>query len=84
MPREYTPAFAIVRVDDFHEAEVSLEERISIKEVVATQALAEDEVARLTKLSAAKGCRYFWQHTRVLQPFESRGGSSSNPTPQNA
>ena len=61
-------AFAIVRVDgplDLNQPE-DIANRIMVKEIVGTQALAEAEVARLTQLNADKGCVYFWQITRLV------------------
>jgi len=66
MARKYLPAFAIVRIDDFHGEQVDVESRIAIKEVVHSAEEAEREIARLTALNSDKGCRYVCQPTRIL------------------
>jgi hypothetical protein len=58
-------AFAVVRRDEFLENPDSLEDIITIKEVVWTQEQAESEVSRLNALNAHKGVKYFWRMTRV-------------------
>lgn len=58
--KEREEVYAILRWDGFHGAETALEERITLKEVVRNQALAEAEVARLNALNEGKGVRYWW------------------------
>jgi len=76
------PAFAVVRLDWFHEPARGFREGngpnigagpvdITIKEIVLTEDEARAEVERLNALNAPKGCRYYWQQTRLF----SRGGS---------
>lgn len=67
MPRIYKPAFAVVRVDEFHDATTPWNIRITVKEVVQTEKEAQEEVERLSEVNRGKQCQYFWQHTRVLQ-----------------
>jgi hypothetical protein len=68
MPRQTKqPGFAIVRVDTFHSDLVSLENKVTVKEVVFAREVAEREVTRLTKLNASKGCLYFVAPTRVAR-----------------
>jgi hypothetical protein len=60
--REVEPGFAIIRIDlDVRDDE----DRVTVKRVVRSQQLAESEVARLNGVNADKGCRYFWQYTRI-------------------
>jgi hypothetical protein len=59
--------YAILRIDDFHDASVSIENRISVTAVVRDLATAESEVRRLNHLKADKQCRYFWQATRMKE-----------------
>jgi hypothetical protein len=59
------PAFAIVRVDEFQPETASPEVRITVKEIVFSLTLAQQEVERLSRLKADKGCVYFWTPTRV-------------------
>jgi len=58
--------YAIVRIDQFHDSSVPLERRVTVKEVVWTIEEAEAEVARLDELNGSKGCKYFWQTTRLI------------------
>ncbi len=57
--------FAVIRVDTFHRPTVEAEMAITVKEVVWTQEEAEHEVRRLNELNREKGCRYFWQLSRL-------------------
>lgn len=65
MTRGYDPCFAIVRVDEFALKESTIELAIAVKAIVWSVEEAEREVARLNKLNAEKGCRYFWRTTRA-------------------
>jgi hypothetical protein len=60
--KDVEPAYAIVRVDGDGADD---EARFTITRVVWEQAFAESEVRRLSEINADKGCRYFWQYTRV-------------------
>jgi len=66
-------AFAIVRLDRYlvREGVVDWPRAIAVKEVVASQALAEAEVARLNTGVDPKDRLYFWQYTRLQTPFQS-------------
>jgi hypothetical protein len=75
-------AFAVVRLDWLHEAAPGFREgsgpnigagpvEITIKEIVLSEDEARAEVERLNALNAPKGCRYYWQQTRLF----ARGGS---------
>lgn len=50
------------------------EHRVTVKEILWSRELAETEVERLNHLNAQKGCRYFWQATR-LYPLGTATGS---------
>jgi len=66
MPRATKQSgFAVVRVDTFQSESVPLVNRVTVKEIVFSREVAEREVARLSKLNAAKGCEYFVAPTRV-------------------
>ena len=55
--------FAVIRVD----SEIaSLEDAITVKEILSNANEAEIEVERLNKLNATKGARYFFQATRYF------------------
>ena len=75
-------AFAVVRLDWLHEQARGFREGdgpiigagpvdITIKEIVLSEDEARAEVERLNALNAPKGCRYYWQQTRLF----STGGS---------
>lgn len=59
--REKIPVFAVVRIED---AFTSIENGITIKEILPTLEEALREVERLNKLQASKRCHYFCQQTR--------------------
>jgi hypothetical protein len=59
--------YAILRIDDFHDATVPIENRITVTGVVSDQAMAESEVRRLNHLKAGKQSRYFWQATKMKE-----------------
>lgn len=62
--------YAIIRFDRFNEIS---EHSFAVKEVVATQAIAESEVKRLNERNANQDCTYFWQTTRLFPPGTSAG-----------
>ena len=70
--RKKHQVFAVLRVDDFQGADTPVETKVTVKQVVSTQQIAEREVERLRRLNAEKGCRYWWQATRLVElPEES-------------
>lgn len=74
MKKPNTPAYAVVRLDYFLiEGAIdatSLENAVTVKEVLLDQGRAEAEVERLNKLNADKQCRYFCQYTRLISDNE--------------
>lgn len=68
-PRE--TVYAVVRYDL---GTGEPEHRVTVKEILWTRELAEAEVERLNSLNAEKGCRYFWQATRLYPPGTAAGG----------
>jgi len=65
-------AYAVVRIDDFHGPETPLEHKITVKEILSKLEAAKSEVERLNQLNQEKGCRYFWQPTRLVGFFPER------------
>jgi len=65
MAKQKKEVYAIIRVDDFHDLTVPLEDKITVKEIVPSLEVAYAEVARLNALNNSKGSRYFWQATRL-------------------
>ena len=65
-----TQVYAVIRVDADGER---VEDQVTVKEIVSSLELAEAEVAHLTEINAANGCRYFWQATRLFAPGTSAG-----------
>jgi hypothetical protein len=55
--------FAVLRIDDYIS---SLEDAVTVKEVLPTKDEAQREVERLNKLNASKRSRYFCQVTRYF------------------
>ena len=64
--RNQEHVFAVIRVDEFHSADTPIEHRVTVKEIVESQAIAEREVERLMRVNADKRCRYYWQVTRFV------------------
>ena len=60
-------AYAIIRIDEFLDADTPIEHRISVKKVVREADEAEREVERLNDLQRDRGVRYFSQITRLEQ-----------------
>ncbi len=65
---------AIIRVDEC-QGEVPVEEKVTITKIVASEESAKREVDRLMRLNRDKGCRYFWQTTRMERPGPWETGS---------
>jgi hypothetical protein len=64
MRKNNIPVYAVIRIDDYPSG--TLENCITIKEIVWSVEEAEAEVVRLNELNRSKGCRYFWQYTRLI------------------
>lgn len=63
--------WAIIRV----RSEITNPEwHITVTKILRSQAAAEREVARLNGLNESKGCRYFWQVTRLIHSKADEGG----------
>jgi len=60
--KDADPGYAIMRVDLGPDEPDS---RVSVLRVVWSEEVADAETRRLNDLNADKGCRYFWQYTRV-------------------
>lgn len=74
MAQDRHQAFAIVRIDEFQDESVAMENRVTVKQIVWSESEARAEVDRLNRLNAQKGCRYFWQTTRVSSAREEGEG----------
>ena len=75
MPRDKAEhVFAIVRVDKFQVADAAAIRDegwpivVTVKGILTSQEAAVAETARLNALNREKGCIYFWQQTRPLEP----------------
>lgn len=66
--KNYKHVYAVIRIDRFQGNEVSLKDKVTVKEVIRTKEKAISEVERLNKVNADKGCEYFWQITRLKNP----------------
>jgi|GEM_PF-1541857 len=80
MKKNYLHAYAIVRYDAFHGGETAIDDKITIKKIVVDPDYAAAEVKRLNELNADKGAHYFWQITRIEQPFPMPGVPPRRPT----
>lgn len=58
-------AYAIIRADLFHDDEVPIDLKITVKKILASEVDAESEMVRLNALNGSKGCYYFWRVTRI-------------------
>ena len=73
-------AYAIVRVDiPLSVSEVT--QAVTVKEVVSSRQLADQEVERLSLLNSDKGCLYFATPTRVFRSGTSAGPSEPESVP---
>ena len=70
MPRQRIKTlFAIIWIDRDMEQD---EARVTVKEVVATEADAVAEVDRLNAIRPDESVRYFWQATRLVEIARSK------------
>jgi hypothetical protein len=59
--KESRQVFVIIRADAPEGLDTPSEDLVTVQKVVNTQEFAEQEVERLTRGSAGKPIRYFWQ-----------------------
>lgn len=59
------PCVAILRIDDFQNPSVAIENRVTVVRVMLNAIAAEAEIRRLNALNGDKGCRYVLQSTRL-------------------
>jgi hypothetical protein len=76
-----THVYAVLRIDD---SEGNLADRITVKEVVTTAALAESEAARLNQLNGSKSCEYVVRLARLYSPGTSAGSNTAHRSPSYA
>ena len=62
---KYDHAFAILRIDFTEDRDFISPDHITVKKVVWSEKIAQQEVNRLNELNADKGCQYFYQLTRI-------------------
>jgi hypothetical protein len=63
---KYDHVYAIIRLDrDAATGGIPDRNLIMVKKVVRSKEVAEQEVARLNRLNADKGCEYYYQITRL-------------------
>jgi hypothetical protein len=65
--------YAVLRADEFHTANTSIEDRVVVKEIVWSEDIAAAEVRRLTAENFDKGSRYWYQITRLFRPGQAAG-----------
>ena len=56
--------YAVVRVDHFLGPSASLQDRVTVKEVLPDLEEAKAEVDRLNALATERDYEYFWQYSR--------------------
>jgi hypothetical protein len=64
MKNEFDYVYAIVRVDEYQGPECPLENKVTVKQILWDERVAQQEVARLNGL-LKEGVRYFSQVTRL-------------------
>ena len=67
--------FVVLRADLFQGPDALVETLVTAKEVVHTQELAEQEVARLNALRPDGGVRYWYWLCRLYPPGRSAGSA---------
>lgn len=68
---KYDHVYAIIRLDTIPRPDAPLEQhQVVVKKLVRCRETAEQEVERLNRLNADKGCVYFWQLTRLEKAQE--------------
>jgi hypothetical protein len=78
---KFDHVYAIIRLDKDATAGGLVDRNlVTVTKVVYSEALAEQEVKRLTNLNAGKGCEYFYQITR-LDSRECKNLSEESPNP---
>jgi len=67
LDKDYRHVYAVIRIDEYLEnlQSITIKELVTVKEIVWNQDKAEQEVERLNQINSDKGCRYFWQLTRL-------------------
>jgi hypothetical protein len=67
---QYDHVYAIIRLDKgpWRDA-LPDKDMISVKKVVRSREVAEQEVDRLNRLNSDKGCVYYWQITRLERKY---------------
>ena len=71
-PAKREHVYALLRLDEFHEADAPVEARVTVKKVLRDKQGIEREVKRLNELYANENCRYWWQET-LLHSVETEG-----------
>ena len=71
-PAKREHVYALLRLDEFHEADAPVEARVTVKKVLRDKQGVAREVKRLNELYANENCRYWWQET-LLHSVETEG-----------
>ena len=65
-PAKREHVYALLRLDEFHEADAPVEARVTVKKILREKQRAERELKKLNKLYANENCRYWLQETLLL------------------
>ena len=71
-PAKREHVYALLRLDEFREADTPVEARVTVKKVLRDKQGIAREVKRLNELYANENCRYWWQET-LLHSVETEG-----------
>ena len=84
---DYIQAYAVLRVDGPVDCEARITEweidgemqptagpsNVTVKQIIMSAQEARNEVMRLNRVNAEKGCKYYWQSTHLFMNGGSHG-----------
>jgi hypothetical protein len=78
---KYDHVYAIIRLDrDAVTDGLSDRNLVMVKKVVRSKEVAEQEVKRLNRLNADKGCEYYYQITRLERETKDQNEQTTSPS----
>jgi hypothetical protein len=78
---KYDHVYAIIRLDrDAVTGGIPDRNLVMVKKVVRSKEVAEQEVERLNRLNADKGCEYYYQITRLEREPKEQNEQATSPS----
>ncbi len=78
---KYDHVYAIIRLDrDAVTGRIPDRNLVMVKKVVRSKEVAEQEVERLNRLNADKGCEYYYQITRLEREPKEQNEQATSPS----